>query len=80
MVIRGPDRVLRIPPDDVIVPICQVDLEHGEERVFEKGYHHQRVRHDPPSAQRGLQPEMHITHLSRHIDELNREVHDVFHC
>lgn len=31
-VICGPDRILRNPLDDFVVPICQVDTKHGEER------------------------------------------------
>lgn len=43
VVIRRPSRVLRIPPDDVDVPICLVGLEHEEERDIQQGYRQQRV-------------------------------------
>ncbi|CAI9287810.1 unnamed protein product [Lactuca saligna] len=53
-VVRGPDQILRIPTDDVVVPIRQVESMHGEEREFEQGYRQQRVHFTLPTAQRGL--------------------------
>lgn len=38
VVVHGPDRIVRISPDNVDAPIRQVDPEHREEREFQLSY------------------------------------------
>lgn len=50
VVVHEPYRILRIPPDDIVVPIRQVDPEHEKEQEFEQGCRQQQVQRASPTA------------------------------
>lgn len=67
----GVDRILKIPADDIVTPIRQVDPE--QEFDYAPTPCRQRVQRAPATAQKDHEPDVDLGYLAQRVDTLSGE-------